>query len=314
VITLVLSDRGLYAVLAATVAGSAVNTAILVVAGRRLARLVTRVDAAEWRVLLARSIPLGVALMIATVYFRADALLLSVLRGSRDVGIYGVAYRFLEAITAFPGFFYVSVFPLLAAAARRRELPELRAMSQKSFDVLVLAALPIVAGTLVLAPGIVHALTGNQFGAAATPLRIVIVGAGLMFVNGLLAYILIALDRQVIVLWVAAASLVLNVGLNLVLIPKYGYNAAAGVATGSEVFGLTGSLWLVRRFAGFTPSLRVGAKGAVATAALTVSTLLLQHRLALAIVLGAAVYVGALVLLRTHRSLELRQLLRPSRA
>ena len=309
IIALVLANRTLYEVLAATVVGSAINTGILVFLGRGLVPVRPQIDPAGWRTLFVRALPLGLGLMIATIY-RADALMLSVLKGPADVGIYGVAYRFLEAITAFPGFFYASVFPVVAALARRRELAELRAVAQLSFDLLVLGALPVVLGTLVLAPEIVRALTGNEFLKSVTPLRLVIVGGGLMFVNGLLAYILVALDRQVSVLWLATAALAFNVGLNLILIPKYSYTGAAAVATASEALCLVGSLWLVRRFASFTPSLRVALKGAVAGTAMTAAIVLVDPPLALAVLMGGAIYVGLLLLMRTHESLELRQLLR----
>jgi len=157
-----------------------------------------------------------------------------VLKGSHAVGIYGVASRLLEALVAFPGFFYLSVFPLFAQAAARNDLPSLRNVAQRTFDLLVLAAVPVVLGTLTIAPEVVHALAGSGFSRAVTPLRIVIAGGGLMFVNGLFSYILIALQRQVVLFWVSLAALAVNVGLNLALIPSYSYTAAAAIATGSS--------------------------------------------------------------------------------
>src|SRR5207247_10761462 len=131
-----------------------------------------RVPPRRWVVLLRQALPLGLALMIATIYFRADAVLLSILKGPHAVGIYGVAYRLLEAVIAFPGFFYVSIFPLLSQSYARRDLGNLRDVTQRAFDLLVLAAVPVVLGTFVLAPQIVHALAGSGFDAAVTPLRI----------------------------------------------------------------------------------------------------------------------------------------------
>ena len=145
--------------------------------------------------------------MVAAIYFRADAVLLSVMKGSEAVGIYGVAYRLLEAIVAFPGFFYVSIFPLLSQGAARGDLANVREVTQRAFDLLVLSAVPLVAGTIVAAPEIVHALAGAEFADAVTPLRIVIVGAGLMFLSGLLSYVLIAVGRQSRLLWVGARDL-----------------------------------------------------------------------------------------------------------
>jgi len=299
----------IYAVVAATVAGALINMAVMLFLAARIGRVRPLLTPRRWAGQLRTALPLGLALMVATVYFRADAVLLSALKGSDAVGIYGVAYRLLEAMIAFPGFFYISIFPLLAQAAARRDLDGLRALTQRAFDVLVVLAVPLVFGTIALAPEIVAALAGNDFDASVKPLRIVIAGAGVMFVNGLLSYVLIALDRQLTLLWAGLATLAFNVALNLALIPQYSYNAAAAVATGSELLMLGVLLVLVARSAGYTPALRVAAKAAVAGAVMIVCLVLAPSNLALLVAVGALAYGIALFLLRTHESLRLSELL-----
>ncbi len=309
IVTVVASGGSLNEVIAAVVAGVFVYALLLAVLAARRTSIVPIVRPAAWATLLRQALPLGLALMIAAVYFRADALLLSILKGPHAVGIYGVAYRLLEALIAFPGFFYISVFPLLSQAYARRDLENLREVTQRAFDLLVLAAVPVVVGTIVAAPEIVSALAGPRFHSAVTPLRIVIVGAGLFFVSGLLTYVLIAIERQVLLLWTGLATLTFNVALNLALIPSYSYNAAASVATASELVGLVVLLVLVRRHAGYMPALEVSFKAALAGAAMVPALLVTPSNLAALIVVGAVVYGGVLMLLRTHRSLELRELL-----
>jgi O-antigen/teichoic acid export membrane protein len=309
IVVIVIVGGSLNAVIGAVVAGAFVNVAVLVVLAQRVTSVRPLFHPRRWLELLRRALPLGLALMIATIYFRADAILLSILKGAHAVGIYGVAYRLLEAIVAFPGFFYVSIFPLLSQAYARRDLGNLRDVTQRAFDLLVLAAVPVVLGTVVLAPQIVHALAGPDFDAAVTPLRIVIGGAGLMFVNGLFTYVLIAMDRQVPLLWTGLATLTFNLALNLALIPSYSYTAAAAVATGSELLALVVLLVLIRRYAGYLPALGVSLKAVVAGAVMTAGLVVLPSNLALGVVAGAFLYGAVLMLLRTHRSLELRELL-----
>src|ERR687888_1701689 len=158
IVLIVIVGGSLNAVIGAVVAGAFVNVAVLLVLARRVTSLRPLMHPRRWLALLRRALPLGLALMIATIYFRADAVLLSILKGAHAVGIYGVAYRLLEAIVAFPGFFYVSVFPLLAQAYARRDLENLREVTQRAFDLLVLAAVPVVLGTFTLAPKIVDLL------------------------------------------------------------------------------------------------------------------------------------------------------------
>lgn len=309
IVVFVVAGLSIYPVIAAAVAGTFVNMTLLLFLARRLEPVRPLFVPRRWAALLRQALPLGLAVMIATVYFRADAVLLSILKGPHAVGIYGVAYRLLEAVVAFPGFFYISVFPLLSQAAARRDLDGLRAVTQRSFDVLVLAAIPIVFGTILIAPEIVHALAGRRFDAAVTPLRVVIAGGGLMFVNGLFTFVLIAIERQVTLLWSALTALTFNVVLNLVLIPRYSYNAAAAVATGSEVLTFAVLSFLVMRWARFTPTLRVAGKAAVAGGVMIACLAFMPSNLALLVAVGACVYAGVLLLLRTHASLQLRELL-----
>jgi O-antigen/teichoic acid export membrane protein len=309
IVLFVLTDRSIYWIVAAAVAGSLVNMTVLLALARRIAPVRPLFRPRKWMPLLREALPLGLALMVSAIYFRADAVLLSILKGSEAVGIYGVAYRLLEAVVAFPGFFYVSIFPLLSQGAGRNDLANVREVTQRAFDLLVLAAVPLVVGTILAAPEIVSALAGDDFEAAVTPLRIVIVGAGLMFVSGLLSYVLVAVGQQRMLLWVGLATLVLNVGLNLALIPSYSYNAAAWVATGSETLALACLLALVWRTVRFVPALRVTAKAVVAGGLMAACLVFMPSNLALLVVVGAAVYGIALVLLRTHVSLELGRLL-----
>jgi O-antigen/teichoic acid export membrane protein len=309
ILVFVLSGLSIYAVVAAAVAGTFVNMALLLFLAGRIESVRPLLRPHRWVALLRKALPLGLGLMVATVYFRADAVLLSILKGPHAVGIYGVAYRLLEAVIAFPGFFYVSIFPLLSQSAARRDFASLRDVTQRAFDVLVLAAVPVVFGTVLLAPQIVRALAGDGFEAAVTPLRIVIAGAGVMFVNGLFSYVLIAVDRQLPLLWTGVVTLVFNVALNLALIPRYSYNAAAAVATGSEVLTLGVLGVLVMRFAGFTPTFRVAAKAALAGAIMIACLAFTPSNLALLVAIGAFAYGAALLLLRTHASLQLRELL-----
>jgi O-antigen/teichoic acid export membrane protein len=305
----VASGLSIYWVIAAVVTGTFVNMAMLLLVARRTDSVRPLFVPRRWGAMLREALPLGVALMIAAVYFRADLILLSVLKGAHAAGIYGVAYRLLEAVIAFPGFFYVSIFPLLSRAAARHDLDNLRNVTQRAFDVLIVGAVPVVFGTVLLAPEIVEALAGDRFRAAVAPLRVVIVGGGLMFVSGLFTFVLIAVDRQVALLWTGLAALVFNVALNLALIPRYSYNAAAAVATASEVMTLAALSVLVLRFAGFMPAFRVALKAALAGLVMIACLAFTPANLALLIVVGGCAYAAALLLLRTHGSLQLRQLL-----
>jgi O-antigen/teichoic acid export membrane protein len=309
ILALIAADAGFYAIVAATVAAALVSAVLVAVFFARRVPIRPRFDLPLWRRMFVEAFPLGIALILNTIYFRLDAVLLSILKGAHDVGIYGIAFRFSEILTPFALYFATSLFPLLTRASGAGLIDDVRRLTQRSFDVVVVVALPIVLGTVVVAPQIVHALAGPEFAAAATPLRIVVLGTGLGFTSTLLAYVIIAVGHQKAVLWLNVTALLFNLALNLALIPPYGYQAAAAVATASEVLIAAGLLWLTRRFVGFRPTYSIPLRAAAAGATMTAAVAAFHPNLPVALAIGVVVYAAALYLLGVHERLELRQLL-----
>ena len=75
---------------------------------------------AVWRPLLVASIPLGLALAINEIYFRADTLIISLYEPYDEVGLYTLAYRILEFTLMLGTIFLTTVFPVLSAGGRSR--------------------------------------------------------------------------------------------------------------------------------------------------------------------------------------------------
>jgi O-antigen/teichoic acid export membrane protein len=311
IVALVLTDQGFYELVLATVLASVAYAAFVVGFAQGLARIRLSIDVEAWKRLLRIALPLGIATVIGTIYFRADALLLSLLKDSHDVGIYGVAYRFFEMTIPFAAFFLAPVFPLMsAAAASVTGTTEFSQLLQKSLDVMTIAGALVVALALPLAPELVRLVAGDAFADATGPLRILMIGAALAFLASILLFALIALDRQRQVVWLTIVALVVNLGLNLALIPPYGYMAAATIATGTQLVIVVGALYLVRRAVNFVPSLRVALKAAAAGAAVFATVLVLPAPLAVSLGVGAAGYGALLLALRVDRELDLAQVFR----
>jgi O-antigen/teichoic acid export membrane protein len=313
-VALVVAHAGFYAIVAVVVVTSGAHAILVFGFARRRMGLAPGVNLVVWRRLFVTALPLGVALVLNMIYVRIDVLLLSLLSGSAEVGLYGVGARFVEVAIGFPALFFAAVFPVLAGAAGVADLERLRAVAQRAFDVLVLAAVPFVLGSLLTAPEIVRLLAGGGFSGATTPLRVLSIGGGLVFVNGMLSYLLIALGRQKATFFLNLGMVTLNVGLNLVLIPRYGAVGAAWATTVSEVSILAGCSWMARSFAGFTPSLRVAWRAGLAGALMAGAVAALGAGLAASVALGAVAYGLVLAVLRVPQVLELRRLVLPHAA
>jgi O-antigen/teichoic acid export membrane protein len=287
-------DLGFYAVMGAAAGGAAAALAVTWLLTRGLIKWRFRAEPAVWRPLLVASLPLGLALALNEIYFRADTLIISLYEPYAEVGLYTLAYRILEFTLAFGTIFLTTVFPLLSEAVARDEPRALRTI-QASTDLFVILGAPLVAGGLVLAPAVIELAGGADFEDAATPLRILLLAGALSWVNGVFGFALIAKARQASALWLNVAGLTFNVGLNFLLIPRYGIVAAAIVTVASELLILAGSYPLMRRHFSFFPQPRTLLAALVAAAAMGgVLWLLRDAPLAALLPLGAVLYGGVL--------------------
>jgi len=293
-VVVVAADLGFLAVVATTAVGAAVALAVSVALVRGMAAVGPRADRRVWRELVVAGVPIGVTLAVNEVYFRADTFILSLFRPFEEVGLYTFAYRVYELLALFPAIVMTSIFPLLSRFVVERRDAAARIVDVAA-DVFVAVGVPIAAGGLVLAPELARLFAGDDFEAAATPLRLLLCASLPAWISGLLGYALIAAGRQVSVLRLSVAALAVNLALNLALVPSYGPDAAAAVALGCEAFLVAGGWLLVRRHLGIAPRLALLWRALPAAAAMA-AVLWWQRDLSLAILLpgGAAVYFAAL--------------------
>jgi O-antigen/teichoic acid export membrane protein len=261
VATVTLLDLGVLALVAVHAAVGLVNVASAVFLVRRFWRPSLHFDRRLARRLLADGLPLAAVIVIGLLHFRVDAVLLSLLRPAEDVGVYTVAYRFLEQSLVLPGVFMAAVFPLLAAAVRAGDAAD---VVRKAFSFLLVVGVPLALALVVLAEPLVALVAGDGFEAAALPLRILAPALVFTFVNAVFASLLIALNRQRALILVSLAGLTLNVLANLYAIPRFGYTGAAVTTVVSEALGLCAVFVLARRAFRFRLSPRLVTRADVA--------------------------------------------------
>lgn len=202
---------------------------------RKYLRFNFRFDFSYWKKFLKESLPIGIGSVIVFVYFKIDTILLSLLKTSEDVGVYNAAYKVLENISFFPAMIIGLVLPILSNTifTDRKKFEDI---SNKTFKVFIILTVPLIVGTLFLSEGIIQLIGGGQFGQSAAVLQILVFALAAIFFGNFFNNILIAgnLQRKLMGIWLLAA--IFNVGLNLVIIPKFSYMGAAYVSTGTEIF------------------------------------------------------------------------------
>jgi len=191
--------------------------------------------------------PLGAAGVLIVAYARIDQIIVFEQAGAQAAGYYGSAYRILEQVHFVPGAVITTIAPIVAALWATDRDRMLR-VATLAAELLAITSLGGLAFAIVGADPFMRLIFGAEFAPAAQALP-VLAGAFVFICFGyLVANLLLVVGlakRQIVV---GTVALVLNVVGNLILVPQYGFMAAAWMtlATEAVVVGL-GAVFLIGR-------------------------------------------------------------------
>ena len=221
---------------------------------RRLERpRLTKALGDAWRAavpVVRRAFPLVLYSLLGLVTFNVDLLMVRVIWGAVDAGYYAAAYALTSLLINLGIAYYANVIPLFA---RVRDEPTRIAVLYRTSLIPVLAAvLPAVVGGMIIGPRLVTLTFGQGYAPSMAPLRPLMIAAGLTVLRLIPLAVLVTTNRRGQALVVNAIGAALNIGLNLVLIPRYGIVGAAFSTLTTDAIRVAISAWLIRR-AGVTP-------------------------------------------------------------
>lgn len=221
-------------------------------------------DFKYWWEFTKEAAPLGVAVVLATVYFRLDTIILSLLKGDYAVGIYSTPYKIVEVVLTLPTIFMSSVFPVLTKSLMDGREAVTR-IFRKAFDFSMLLGIPIVVGATMIGTPLMIAIAGKDFAASGLVLQIVIWTTLMAFVGAVLTYTLIAAGKQLLLTLPYVIATAFNIVANLLLIPKYSYVAAAYITVATEAIVMVYTGILTYRLLRLSPAWSITLKSMLAS-------------------------------------------------
>ncbi len=293
---------GVIAMAAVFVAGSAASATMQGLCLRRVARIELRLDRRIIGTLLRNALPFFAYWVLGSLYYRLDTILLSKLTGAAVLGWYGAAYRLFDTLVFLPSIIASAIlFPILARLSEQSR-PALRKAMSKGLDVILIVGMPISVGLFTLADPIIRFIYRQpEFVNAVPALQWLAVALLLLYVNSILAVTLVSLNEERKMTVVAGLALVLNLGLNLVLIPLFQHVGAAFTTAATEGFILIYLLVVMPRGLLARSTASVLAKAGIASAAMALVLTVLRGQglpLLALVPLGGAIYALVGILLR----------------
>lgn len=307
------TNRGLVPLAVAFVLVSGATALLQALIARRSGPIHLRGSRQRWPLLLRLGIPLGISTVLITAYAKIDQALVFQFGGAGEAGQYGAAYRILDQLQFLPIVVMTTLFPIVAGAHEAKDRPKVLAAIQAAADYLAMASLGVFAFTLVASEPVIELVYGSGFVPAAGALP-VLAGAFVLICYGYLAgnlVVLLHLQRRFV--YYALAALLFNVAANVILIPEYGFLAAAWVTVATEMLVLSLTMRLVMRELPFRLRMGRALRAVAAATGLALATLAVREAGGGLVALLATATVAYGALLFATRALtvgELRSLVR----
>ncbi len=112
--------------------------------------------------LIKKALPYGLALILSTIYFKLDIILLSLLKNYHQVGVYAVPLKLMEILSVIPVFLLNSALPALTEHFHHN-LEKFNQTVTKLWIFLKLLAAPIMIGGIILGFPITFVISNPQF-------------------------------------------------------------------------------------------------------------------------------------------------------
>jgi len=214
----------------------------LIVIQRLKVNLKFEIDYKFLKNIFLQSLPLGLMFVFSQINFKADSILLSFLNipsflnlnHSEVVAVYGLPYKIFEVFLVLPTFYMNSLYPLLVLKSVEGPKPLYDFFIK---NLLSLFGAGVVIGVLgfIFSGFIIDVLGGSDFGESVAVGQILLGCIVIFFVTQPLAWMLILLDKQILLPFIYLISAMFNVIANYILIPRFSFYGSAVITVISEL-------------------------------------------------------------------------------
>lgn len=188
-----------------------------------------------WIVSLWQALPFAGIALFGRLHKKIDIIMLSKMRNISEVGVYGLAYRFVDATLFLPAILSSVLLPVLSGSSARGEMKEFIEVSNKMLGLSIVLVLPFSLILSLFSTNFIPFLYGQEFLPSSKFLSILSFTFIFMFPNAIMGTVLYALKKQNITLYNTLACFVFNALTNSIFIPRFGGYGAAITAVLTQI-------------------------------------------------------------------------------
>jgi len=181
----------------------------------------------NYKELLYFSMPLFFSAVFVNIMNWADTFLIGSMKTITDVGVYNVAMPLAASLAMFLSAFASMFFPIMNELKARNEIDKIGETYSLVMKWLYLFSLPGVLLVILFPRQILNILFGESYVVGSSVLVILIIANFINVILGPANQVLMTFDRTKFIFGVNSTLVVLNIILNIILIPKFGIEGAA---------------------------------------------------------------------------------------
>ena len=219
----------------------------LLVIGRKTHLRRIRWDRRFFLVILKKSAPFALLVLLMASYNRLDPILLRRLATDADAGIYAGAFRLLDALTMVCYLVSVPLLPVFSRLCREDNGGELTGTLRLVFWPLMLFAVGSAVACSLLAEPLMQLFYHEGYAPYVPVFRVLIFGLVPIGITYIFGTLLTAGGRLRQLNLLATATLAINIAANLLLIPRLGAVGSAWAALTAQTFMAVAQLLLAVR-------------------------------------------------------------------
>ena len=192
------------------------------------------IDFSFWKSTLKEAWPFGITGLSGMLYTYIDSIMLSIIQGNEVVGWYSAAYRLMLVVLFIPNAANMAIFPIMSKFYTSSK-DSLKMMYERYFKYIIIIGVPIGFGTTILADKIILLIFGLGYTQSITALQILIWTMVFTFAGASFVQLLQSINKQLIITKISGVCVIINIMLNLILIPKYSFIGASFATVLTEI-------------------------------------------------------------------------------
>jgi len=196
-----------------------------------------------WKKFLLMSWPVALMALFGAFYTYIDTVMMGYWGMINETGWYNAAYKIIFVVLVPMGLFSGSFYPALSKFFNESK-DQLQKVWDYQMKLMIWFALPIIVGGMVLAPKIIYFFYPYSFTPSILVFQILIIMAGLIFIHRPFLDVLIASNQQKSTFWITLLGAIVNIILNLFLIPKYSLYGASIATVITYIVVILITVWL----------------------------------------------------------------------